>query len=230
VLHVTVAAVPQAEGFRKGDEGRSALVTLRLENGAELARHVPPGAAPHLLGDLTLAADGTVLVSDALAGTVYRLGAGGSALAPLVPDRTFASPQTPAISSAQRLLYVPDWTLGLFVLPLSGGVPEPVLGPDDLVTGGIDGLALAPGGLIAVQNGIVASRVVRLWLSPDGRRVTRWTVLARGPELGDPTHVIATGRGALALIGSGWDRFDDDGGLRRGAPPARPRLLGLDLH
>jgi sugar lactone lactonase YvrE len=230
VLHVTVAAVPQAEGFRKADEGRSALVTLRLEDGGELARHVPSSVGPHLLGDLTLTPDGTVLVSDALAGTVYRLPPGGGALEALVPARTFASPQTPALSPEQRLVYVPDWTLGLFVLPLAGGVPEPVAGPDDLVTGGIDGLALAPGGLIAVQNGIVAPRLVRLWLSPDGRRVTRWKVLARGPELGDPTHVVATRRGALALIDSGWGRFDDDGGLRPGAPPTRPRLLGLDLH
>ena len=230
VLHVSVAAVPQAEGFRKDDEGRSALVTLRLQDGRELARHLPPGPGPHLLGDLTLTADGTVLVSDAVAGTVYRLVAGGKALEPLVPDRTFANPQTPALSPGNRLLYVPDWTLGLFVLPLGGGVPEPVLGPEDLVSGGIDGLALVPGGLIAVQNGIVASRLVRLWLSPDGRRVTRWAVLARGPELGDPTHVVPTKGGALALIGSGWDRFEDEGGLSPGAPPATPRLLQLDLH
>ena len=230
VLHVSVAAVPQAEGFRKSDEGNSALVTLRLADGKELARHVPPGPGPHLLGDMAVTPGGTVLVSDALAGTVYRLVVGGTALEPFVPDRTFSSPQTPAVSPEHRLLYVPDWTLGLFVLPLAGGAPEPVPGPDDLVSGGIDGLAVVPGGLIAVQNGIVAPRVVRLWLSPDGRRVTRWTVLARGPELGDPTHVVPTKGGALALIGSGWDRFEDDGGLRKDAPPATPRLLRLDVH
>lgn len=230
LLHVTVAAVPHAEGFRKADEGRSELATVRLEDGAELARRAPPGSGPHLLGDLTVAPDGTALVSDALAGTVYRLSPGGGALEPLVPEHTFSSPQTPVLTADGRTLLVPDWTLGLFALPVSGGVPEPVLGPDDLVTGGIDGLALAPGGLLAVQNGIVQPRLVRLWLSKEGRRVTRWSVLARGPELGDPTHVVATRRGALALIDSGWGRFTDDGALRPGAPPARPRLLRLDLH
>jgi len=229
-LHVSVAAVPQAEGFRKSDDGQSALVTLRLADGKELARHVPPGPGPHLLGDMTVTPEGTVLVSDAVAGTVYRLVVGGSALEPLVPDRTFSSPQTPAVSPEHRLLYVPDWTLGLFALPLAGGSPEPVSGPEDLISGGIDGLAPVPGGLIAVQNGIVAPRVVRLWLSTDGRRVTRWTVLARGPDLGDPTHVVPSGSGALVLIGSGWDRFDDDGRLLPDAPAARPRLLRLDLY
>lgn len=230
LLHLTVAAVPQAGGFRKTDQGRTALVTLRLDDGAELARRTAPEDGPHLLGDLTLMPDGTVLAADALAGTVYRLAPGGAALEPLVPVHTFASPQTPVLSPDGRTLFVPDWTLGLFALPLAGGEPAPVLGPADLVTAGIDGLAPAPGGLIAVQNGIVQSRLVRLWLSPDGRRVTRWAVLARGPDLGDPTHVLATRRGALVLIDSGWGRFTLDGALRPGAPPPRPRLLRLELR
>ncbi len=230
LLHVSVGAVAQAEGFRKTEEGRSALVTYRLDDGTEIARRPAPGDGPHLLGDMTVTPDGTVLVSDALAGTVYRLAPGAGALEPLVPAHTFASPQTPALAPDGRTLLVPDWTLGLFALPLGGGAPEPVPGPDDLVTGGIDGLLAVPGGLVAVQNGIVQPRVVRLWLTPDGRRVTRWTVLARGPELGEPTHAVATQRGALALVDSGWGRFTDDGALRPGAPPARPALLQLDLQ
>ncbi|MGZ6069565.1 MAG: hypothetical protein ACXWK8_00025 [Myxococcaceae bacterium] len=229
-LHVAVAAVPQAEGYRKADQGQSSLVTFALGDAAEGRRLVPPGDGPHLLGDMGLGPDGTVFVSDARAGTVYRLRPGASALEALVPDQTFASPQTPVLTLDGGTLLVPDWTLGLFALPLSGGKPRPLRAPGDLVTAGIDGLAPAPGGLLAVQNGIVQQRVIRLWLSPDGRAITRWVVLGRGPDLGDPTHVVATPRGALVLIDSGWGRFTDDGVLRPGAPPARPRLVRLDLH
>lgn len=230
ILHVTVASVPQAEGYQKADQGQSSLVTFALGDAAGGRRLVPPGDGPHLLGDMGLGPDGTVFVSDARAGTVYRLRPGASGLEALVPDHTFASPQTPVLSADGRTLLVPDWTLGLFALPLSGGEPRPLLGPGDLVTAGIDGLAPAPDGLVAVQNGIVQPRVIRLWLSPDGRAITRWAVLGRGPDLGDPTHVVTTARGALVLIDSGWGRFTDDGALRPGAPPARPRLLALDLH
>ena len=230
VLHVTVGVVPQADGYRKADEGRSALVTYRLEDGAELARLEPPGEGPHLLGDAMVAADGTSLVSDALAGTVFRLRPGARALEPLVPQHTFASPQTPALSPGDRTLLVPDWTLGLFAVPLAGGAPEPVAGPEALVTGGIDGLVAVPGGLVAVQNGIVAPRLVRLWLDPAGRRITRWKVLARGPPLADPTHVVSRRGGLLAVADSGWARFTADGTFRPGTPPATLRLLRLDLH
>ena len=230
LLHVSVGVVPQSEGYRKSDEGRSALVTYRVEDGAELARRGPPGEGPHLLGDLTVTPDGTVLVSDALAGTVLRLRPGRAALEPLVPPHTFSSPQTPVLGADGKTVLVPDWTLGLFALPLAGGTPEPVLGPDDLVTGGIDGLVAVPGGLLAVQNGIVVPRLVRLWLDPQGRRITRWTVVARGPELADPTHVVVRRGGALVIAESGWARFTDDGAVKPDVPPARLRLVRLDLH
>lgn len=231
-LSVSVAAVPQAEGYRKENADHSALVTSPLGAPAEVTRRSPPGDGPHLLGDLGLAPDGTLYAADARAGTVSRLRPGAAELEPLVPEHTFASPQTPVVATDGRTLLVPDWTLGLFAVPLSapGGELRPLRAPDDLVTAGIDGLALAPGGLIAVQNGIVQPRVIRLWLSPDGLAIVRWTVLARGPELGDPTHVVFTRGGALVLIDSGWGRFTDDGVLRPGAPPAQPRLLRLDLQ
>jgi hypothetical protein len=230
VLHVSVGVVPQTEGYRKADEGKSALVTYRLEDGRELARLEPAGEGPHLLGDMTVTPDGTVLVSDAVAGTVFRLRAGSSALEPLVPPHVFANPQTPALSPDGRSVLVPDWTLGLFAMPVAGGAPEPVAAPADLVTAGIDGLLAVPGGLLAVQNGIVAPRLVQLWLTTDGRRITRWTVLARGPALADPTHVVRARSGVLAVAASGWARFTDDGAPRPGAPPATLGLLGLDLH
>jgi len=229
-LHVGVAAVPQAEGYRKAEHGRSTLVSLALSTATEDARLVPPGDGPHLLGDMGSGPDGTVFASDALAGTVYRVRPGTGLLEPLVAEHTFASPQTPVLAPDGKTLFVPDWTLGLFALPLSGGEPRPLDAPADLVTAGIDGLAPAPGGLIAVQNGIVQQRVIRLWLSSDGRSITRWAVLGRGAELGEPTHVVATRQGALVLIDSGWNRFTAEGALRAGAPPARPRLVRLDLR
>jgi hypothetical protein len=154
-------------------------VTYRLADGTELARHEAPGEGRHLLGDLTVTPDGTVLVSDALAGTVLRLRPGRPTLETLVPPNTFVSPQTPGLAADGKTLLVPDWTLGLLALPLAGGTPEPVRGPDDLVTGGIDGLVGVEGGVLAVQNGIVVPRLVRLWLDPAGARITRWTVLAQ---------------------------------------------------
>jgi len=55
-------------------------------------------------------------------------------------------------------------------------------------------------------------------------------VLARGPALADPTHVVLARGGALAVATSGWARFTDDGKPRPGAAPASLGLLGLDFY
>ena len=45
VLHVSVGVVPQTQGYRKADEGRSALVTYRLDDGASSPAASRPGKA-----------------------------------------------------------------------------------------------------------------------------------------------------------------------------------------
>ena len=230
VLHVTTAALPQARGAASGQAQPSELVTLGLDDARVLSRLSPPGPElRHTLGDLTLDAGGTVYVADGTAGAVYRLLPGGSALEPLFPPGTLGSPQTPVLSAAGDRLYVPDYTLGLFLVPAKGGAPAPVAGPPDLMTAGIDGMVAVPGGLVAVQNGIVVPRVVRLWLSADGTRIERWRVLARGPDLGDPTHAAVRRSDVLVLVDSGWGRFTDEGKVRPEVAPSRPRLLRFAL-
>ena len=230
VLQVTTAAMPQVRGAVAGKAVPSELVTLALDDGRVLGRVAPPGPElRHVLGDLTLGADGTVYVSDGLAGAVYRLAPGGSALEPLVPPGTLGSPQTPVLSAGGDRLYVPDYTLGLFVVPTRGGTPVPVSGPPDLMTAGTDGMVAVPGGMVAVQNGIVVPRIVRLWLSADGTRIERWKVLARGPDIGDPTHAALRRSEVVALVDSGWGRFTDDGKIRPDVPASHPRLVRFAL-
>jgi hypothetical protein len=252
-LLVTTAAIPPALGYRRELDGRSELVVYGVDDGRELARVSPPAddGPKHLLGDLVVGTNGTAFISDSTAGTVYRLAPDGRALERLVALHTFGSPQTPALSADERLLFVPDYTLGLFVLPVPGSramsstpdtkvsntssrantssSPIPVATPPELATAGIDGLVAVPGGLVAVQNGIVVKRIIRLWLTPDGRRVSRWEVLARGPLLGEPTHAVRQAASLLGIIDSGWDRFEEDGTPRPGSP-AQPRLIRLPLH
>jgi len=230
VLQVTTAPLPQARGAVGGTGPPSELVTLALDDARVLGRVAPPGLElRHVLGDLTLGPDGTVYVADSVAGTVYRLPPGGSALQPLFPAGTLGSPQTPVLSAAGDRLYVPDYTLGLFVVPARGGMPVPVSAPPDLMTAGTDGMVAVAGGMVAVQNGIVMPRIVRLWLSPDGTRIERWKVLARGPDIGDPTHATTRRSEVVALVDSGWGRFTDDGKIRPDVAAASPRLIRFAL-
>ena len=97
------------------------------------------------------------------------------------------------------------------------------------MTAGIDGMVAVPAGWWRCRHGIVVPRVVRLWLSADGTRIDRWKVLARGPDIGDPTHAAVRRSDVLVLVDSGWGRFTEDGKVRPDVPPSRPRLLRFSL-
>jgi hypothetical protein len=80
---------------------------------------------------------------------------------------------------------------------------------------GIDGLYLVGHTLIAIQNGTMPERVVRLELDAALSRVERWEpVESRSAGLGDPTHGVVVGPTFYFIANSGWDRFNDDGTVK----------------
>lgn len=87
-----------------------------------------------------------------------------------------------AISPSGRLLYVSTFPDGLTVL--------------DLCLASIDGLYFPKGSLIAIQNGFMNPRVVRLVLSCDLRRIETYDIVERRNPLFDgvTTGVIAKRR------------------------------------
>ena len=124
-LHVTVASVPQAEGYRKADQAQSSLVTFALGDAAEGRRLVPPGDGPHLLGDLGLGPDGTVFVSDARAARCTGCARGRAPSRPWSRTTPSPSSQMPALTADGERSSFRTWTLRLFAPPLAAGEPRP---------------------------------------------------------------------------------------------------------
>jgi hypothetical protein len=228
-LWATSAALPMAARYEAGDAGKSALLEFDLATGALRRRLVAPDSGAHALGDLTIGHDGAVYVSDGQGSGVYALDAGASALRVLVPRGTLRSPQTPALSADGATLFVPDYAKGIAAVDVRSGAVEWVEHPDTLSLKGIDGLYRVGHDLIAVQNGLVPNRLVRLALDSAARHVVGWTVLARGADASDMTHA-AFARGAVYYItGSGWDRVGDDGTMKPGSPAEAPVIRRLQL-
>jgi hypothetical protein len=226
-LWATVAVVAQGDGCGAApkDIGRTALLALDLRTGRVLQR-VEAGL-PGVLGDMLLAADGTVFVSESLHGAVLRLRPGAAAFERLDPPGEFVSPQTPALSADGRTLLVPDYVRGLAAIDLDApqAAPRWLDGGPGVFSAGIDGLVRDGDELIAVQNGSAPPRVLRL-----AADLSRQQVLESGtPGLGEPTHGIVVGRSFWFVSDVGWDRLGDDGRPRPGAAPARPQLRAIAL-
>ncbi|MFL6627938.1 MAG: hypothetical protein ACJ8G1_15960 [Vitreoscilla sp.] len=227
-LWATIATVAQADGCGEGPatDERTALVALDLRSGRTLQR-VDAGL-PGVLGDLLVAGDGSVFVTESVHGAVLRLRPGARTLERLDVPGDFTSPQMPALAADGRTLLVPDYARGLGQLDLGAPCPCAARWPANgagVFTAGIDGLVRDGGALLAVQNGTPPPRIVRL--SAD---LQRQQVLESGTaSLGEPTHGVVVGRALWFIADVGWDRFEESGRRKAGAAASHAELRSLPL-
>lgn len=231
ILWATTAAVNAAQGYHAADSGRSALLAYDLATGALRTRLEPADARrAHVLGDMTIGADGTVYVSDAVSGAVYTAAPGARMLAVLVPPGTFTSPQTPALSADEKRLFVADYARGIAVVDLSTRAVRWLGHPGNVALVGTDGLYRVGNTLLAVQNGTTPNRVLRILLDTAMTRVLDAEVLERGkPAVNDPTHGVMLDDTFYFIAQSGWDRVKDDGTLAPAGATDTPVVRRLTL-
>lgn len=227
------SSVPQGRAL-PADVGRAGLLAFALADGKLVHERLTPegDGAAHLFGDLALRADGHVVVTDSAAGGVYWTSAEQQDLREVAPAGTFRSAQGVVIVDA-RTLVVADYSAGLVRLEL---------GTDDVATGasvlplpegedlrGIDGLAGHGRAIVAVQNGAVPHRILRVELAEDAKRVTAVEVLHEIPSTeGEPTLATIVGAQAWVMQTDRWDRvFDPSGRPREGLAIAPPVILRL---
>lgn len=223
-LWVTAAVVAQGAGH----DGSSALIAFDL-HGQRIATYPVPDQDRHALGDLTIAPDGTVYVSDGLGGAIYVLRPGASALTRLGAPKLFKSPQGMAVSADGRSLLVVDYALGPTRLDLATATFTPLKIPDGINVKGIDGLARLPDGrFLASQNGTKEPHILRLTVSPDWSQLLSAEVIAADdPAVADPSLVLADHSGAYVVGVSQWGSF---GETQTPTKPLQPwRIVKLDL-
>jgi sugar lactone lactonase YvrE len=229
VLWATTAVMEQQEnGYDAGRAGRTAVLEYSLADRRMLRRiDLHASGERHVLGDMTLNAQGGVFVTDSLSGAVYTIAPGADELTELVPPGAFRSPQTPALAPGGRL-FVADYARGIAAIDLSSKAVSWLGHPDQIAVNGIDGLYLAGNTLIGMQSGTRPERVMRFFLDPKLTRIERAEAIeSNTPDLGEPTHGVAVGDEFYFITNSGWDRVGKGAEFTPGAPPAirKTRLL-----
>ena len=169
---------------------RSELIHFELASGRITGRYPVPGRG-HEFNDLVLAPSGGVYLTDTPTGLVWHLAPGATELAQLPGHFNFANGI--ALSADGALLYVSTFPEGVTVMDLRAGSAAPLARPDGLCLANIDGLYFDHGRLIAIQNGIMTPRVIRMTLGRDLRSVAKFEVLERRNPLFDSvtTGVVA---------------------------------------
>jgi hypothetical protein len=215
-LWATTHAAPYFTGYAAADSGKSAVLAYDLDTGILRRRYTPPSDGRHQLGDIAVAPDGDVFVSDADEGVVYRIERGAEEMEAFAQDE-LVSPQGLAFSSDGRRVFVADYVRGIASVERESGELQWVPAADSVAVSGIDGLLRVGHRLIAVQNGVAPKRVVELRMDDAEQRITGWRALESAtPLLTEPTHAVLVGGEVFFVADSGWDRIDDAGRVKPG--------------
>ena len=213
-LWVATTALPRMQGFTAADSGRVGVFGYDLETG-RLARRAwmsRDSSMAHTFGDVAVAPNGDVYVSDSQSPWIHRLALGSDALVAFVTHPLFRSLQGMTITPDGNTMFVADYSHGLLRVDLRSRSVTALRAAPGVTLLGVDGLYLRQGALIAVQNGIVPPRLVRFCLDRAGDTVTRAEVLDRNPSLVDePTLGTLVGDSAFYVATSQWEKFSDAG-------------------
>lgn len=190
-----------------GPPDESALLSYDLTTGALKQRIDGPKGAQ--LGDLALAPDGTIYLSDSR-GPLLRLAPNGTALEEF--SRGFISPQGMVVNADGKMLLVADYGAGLQLFDGATRKLTAVKVPRGLTTITMDGLAqLADGTFVATQNNIAPVRIVRFALSKDWSRVLWMKMLAvNSPDASDPSLITTDGNKIYAVGVAQWASLADN--------------------
>ncbi|HEX5076187.1 MAG TPA: hypothetical protein VFW03_23445 [Gemmatimonadaceae bacterium] len=233
VLWVATTALARMEGFTPSDSGRVGVFGYDLDTGRRLRSAWMPrdSSVAHTFGDVAVAPNGDVYVSDSEAPWILRLANGSDSLVRFVTHPLFRSLQGMAITPDGATMYVADYSHGLLAVSLVSRAVTPLAAPQTMIALGVDGLYWHRGALVGVQNGVIPARVVRFCLDSSGRSVRRLDLLDRNPAIADePTLGAVVGDSLFYVATSAWEKFDDSGKRIANARLRPVRVLGVALE
>lgn len=228
ILWATAEAINIALGYDSTLAGKASVFRYDLRSGTMLQRYDMPTTEPHGAGDMAVAENGDVFISDAQDGALFVIRQ-GKGLEPLVKKGELMSPQGPAVAPDRKHIYLADYARGIARINRATGGVEWVRHPRDAALNGIDGLSVANARtLIGVQNGTNPNRLIRIALDETGTRVTAVESVAQNDStIREPTHGVFVGRDYFFIANGGFGAFGNDGQLRQGERAIAPVIMKI---
>ena len=185
---------PPLEVDDPASSGKGALFRYDADSGAVLGRYWGPVADGESVqfNDLVVSPAGDVYATAGLRG-IWRLRRGSDAVEPFIV-RPGAFFNGIAITPDGGTLFGASHFEGVVKIDVASKETALVDLPPGVALGGIDGLYVHDGSLVAIQNGIDPIRVLRAWMNPEMTRVTRFAVLEQEhPETDIPLTGVIVG-------------------------------------
>lgn len=205
-LWVATAALPQMENFDKKLNGRAEVLKIDIKTKQVIKAFAVDGI--HVFGDLIVAKNGVVYVSDSSKPLVYKIE--NDAISEFVSFETDGyNLQGLAFNEQQNKLFVADYLKGIAVIDIATKTKTWLSFPDGTTAKGIDGLVFYKNALVAVQNGAKPIRVTQFQLNALQDTISGFKIIDNNrPEFNEPALTTLVGAKLYFFGNSPWNAYD----------------------
>lgn len=207
-LWVSTSAMPEQQSFSKANEGKGEILKVDIKKRKIIKRFPMEGG--HVFGDLVVAKNGTVYISDSQKGSIYKIEKDVMAEWLNLEKQVF-NLQGITLNGRQDKLYIADYLKGILEISIYSKAMDWLDFPAGTIGKGIDGLLWHDHSLIAIQNGIKPIRIIRYSLNEAGDKITGFkTIDHNRPEFDEPAMGIIKDGAFYFFANNPWKGYDRD--------------------
>jgi hypothetical protein len=173
-LWVACSAIPEMKNFTKEMDGKSEILKIEIATKRIVKRYTVGGN--HVFGDLVVAKNNDVYISDSAEPKIYKIEKGSLLLWGDLKMEAF-NLQGIAFNKKESKLFIADYLKGILVIDVKTKEKSWLGFPEETSKKGIDGLVFYNNSLIAIQNGVVPIRIVRYKLNENATKIIDFVVL-----------------------------------------------------
>lgn len=206
-LWVSTAAMPEMISFSKEMEGKAEVLKIDIKTRKILKRF--PLEGNHVLGDLILADNGDVYISDSGEAKIYRISNDKMEVWLDMKSEAF-NLQGITFNENQSKLFVADYFKGIMVIETNNTQNRNWLKfPENTTVKGIDGLVFHKNSLFAIHNGVKPIRVIQYDLNLNQNGISTFKIIDNNrPEFDEPALATVVNNRLYFFSNSPWTAYD----------------------
>jgi WD40 repeat protein len=179
---------PMAEMENFDSAATSGVYKYDIKSGKLLARFTPDEKKEYVFGDLTLAPDGKVFISDSKNNIIFTVNESTGKLDNYFNSKEFWNLQGLTFTDDGKYLFIADYIKGLFRLDTKDKTLIQLTQQFDISTKSIDGLTYYNNSLIGIQNSVYPMRVTQYILNPGKDQLFSYKIIdSAHPAFNEPT-------------------------------------------
>jgi hypothetical protein len=183
------------------EEGCAGIFKYDLKDGRLIKKYLLDNKnAKHLFNDIAVTKAGDAYFTDSEDNSVYFIDHNKDVIEPFAAAKKFSGPNGITLSPGGRYLFVAD-SAGIHRVDLNGNRIK-LKQPDEISSGGCDGIYFYNNSIVAVQNDFTPQRVARFYLNRELDKIEKIKILCQdNPLVFIPTTGVIVGNG-FYIIGN----------------------------